>query len=86
MSEQVRNEAGNEGGSVTGVLPKVRADLRALRKKHGADSAIGHRASNVLEQLENFAKSDNAEQRRHLDAAIMRQMAELSALRRGQCQ
>lgn len=58
MSEQTQNEAGNSGGSVTVGLPtfdfeNTRRDLIALRVKHGADSAIGHRCSNIVEMLKN---------------------------------
>ena len=45
------NEAGNEAGSVTVVLPET-GGLIALRRKYGADTAIGHRASNILEMLD----------------------------------
>ncbi len=61
----------------------VRHDLIAIRAEHGHDSPIGHRCSNVLEQLENFVRAYDPDQRRRLDAAIMRQMAELSTLCRG---
>ncbi|MDB5607756.1 MAG: hypothetical protein JWP25_4656 [Bradyrhizobium sp.] len=32
----------------------VRASLDALRAKHGADTPIGHRCSNLIEQLKNL--------------------------------
>lgn len=63
-------------------LKQIRRDLFALRKKHGADSAIGHRCSNVLEQLENLAKETDRDARRRLAAKIERQMADLEKLLR----
>jgi hypothetical protein len=41
------------GRSVTEVLPEdVRRGLIALREKYGADSAIGHRCSNIVELIQ----------------------------------
>lgn len=44
-------------------LAATRRDLIALRVKHGADTPTGHRCSNLLEQLENRAKSTDADWR-----------------------
>jgi len=33
-------------------IEKVRARLIALRTKHGPDTPVGHRCSNLIEQLE----------------------------------
>ncbi len=33
-------------------ISKARSDLMDLRARHGADSAIGHRCSNLIEQLQ----------------------------------
>lgn len=46
------------GRSVTEVLPdfgleNARRNMIALRVKHGADSPIGHRCSNIIEMLKN---------------------------------
>lgn len=42
------NEAGNEAGSVTVVLP----GLARMRRAHGYDTPIGRRCSNILEMLD----------------------------------
>lgn len=60
------NEAGNEAGSVTVVLP----GLAKMRSAHGYDTPIGHRCSNILEMLDAGAKRS--------DIAV--QVAELAAL------
>lgn len=61
-------------------IPAVRTSLLKLRKKVGADTAAGHRASNLLEQLENLGKATDADQRRRLEKAIGQSVAELSSL------
>lgn len=33
------------------ALPRTVRDLLALRKKYGANSAIGHRCSNIIQML-----------------------------------
>ena len=48
-----------DGGSVTVALPdwwfeSTRRDLIALRVKHGADTPIGHRCSNLIEQIKSY--------------------------------
>ena len=48
-------------------MENTRRDLIALRVKHGADSAIGHRCSNIAEMLKNGVNPT-------------KQMAELQAL------
>jgi hypothetical protein len=40
-----------QGGSRT-VLEQTRRDLIVMREAHGADSAIGHRCSNIVELLQ----------------------------------
>lgn len=63
-------------------LAQTRSDLTTLRKAHGADTAIGHRCSNLLELLENYGKETDSDARRNIAAGIERQMADLAALRR----
>lgn len=58
----------------------VRTSLIKMRKKHRADSTIGRHCSNLLEQLENRAKSTDQEQRRLLEKNIGQSVAELAAL------
>ena len=61
------NEAGNDGGSVTEVLP----GLAKMRNAHGYDTPIGHRCSNILEMLDAGTAKP---------ADIAAQVAELSGL------
>ncbi len=42
------NEAGNEAGSVTVVLP----GLVRMRRAHGYNTPIGRRCSNILEMMD----------------------------------
>lgn len=65
-------------------MRETRAALLALRAKRGAETAVGHACSNLLEMTENLAKSEFRDQRKHLAANIERQMQHLSTLRRGQ--
>lgn len=60
-------------------LANVRSQLDALRVKHGADTPIGHRCSNLIEQLQNL---DGAapEQRKHLEKFISQSVEELAKL------
>ncbi len=37
----------------SGFVLEARRDMIALRVKHGADSPIGHRCSNIIEMLKN---------------------------------
>lgn len=60
----------------------VRRDLIALREKHGADTAIGHRCSNLIEQLENLHGTPS-DQRKHLEKSINQSVAELAKLSKG---
>jgi hypothetical protein len=70
MTENTVNEAGNQGGSVTISLPETIRDLLKLRAKHGADTPIGHRASNIIECFKYINNSP----------AILRQMDDLKRL------
>ena len=59
----------------------VRRDLLALRKKrHGAESAVGYRCSNLIEQLQNWAKITDPDQRRALEKNIGQSVADLARL------
>jgi hypothetical protein len=57
---------------------EARRNLIAKRVAAGADTPIGHRCSNLIELLENYAKADGEEQRAHIEAGIRKQMAELA--------
>jgi hypothetical protein len=75
MSEKAPNKAGRDGGSVTVGLPKlkdVRRTLIAKRVAAGVDTPIGHRCSNPTEQLENYGRADNEDQRENLGKLIRR--------------
>lgn len=58
----------------------IRTSLLAMRKQHGAETPVGHRCSNLLEQLENRAKATDADQIRRLEKSIGQSVAELAAL------
>lgn len=58
---------------------ETRGMLRKVRTDHGADSEIGHLCSDIMEASENFEKSTDDEQRKHLTASIVRWMADLDA-------
>jgi len=58
----------------------TRAELLDLRAKHGAETAIGHACSNLLEMTENLAKVEFRDQRSELAKSIERQKAHLEAL------
>lgn len=94
MHENTMNEAGNQGGSVTVALPKeeyfmdldlesTRRQLIALRVKHGAESPIGRRCSNIVELIQNLARAVTTEQDIQIRKNIGKQMAELDRLLKG---
>jgi len=62
----------------------VRTSLLKLRTKLGADTPAGHRCSNLLEQLENRAKSTDQDQIRRLEKSIGQSVVELSAVSKGE--
>ena len=67
-------------------IPAVRTSLLKLRKQLGAETPAGHRCSNLLEQLENLARSTDQDQRRRLEKDIGRSVAELSSMSKGERQ
>ncbi len=64
-------------------LAAVRKSLLKSRDEHGAKSPGGRRCSNLLEQLENLAKTTDRDQRARLEKDIQVQMAELSSISKG---
>jgi len=71
------NDSGTSGSICAETVPSrdfedTRRDLIALRVKHGANTPIGHRCSNIIELIQ------QPELPTHL---IQRQMAELTELR-----
>jgi hypothetical protein len=59
-------------------LDKTRADLIAKRVAAGADSPIGHRCSNLIEQLENL-QGATGDQRANLIKLIGASLRDLHA-------
>lgn len=57
----------------------VRRDLIATREKNGAETPIGRRCSNLIEQLESL-KDATGEQRKHMEKSIAKSVAELARL------
>lgn len=61
-------------------LEDTRRQLIAKRQAAGADTPLGHRCSNLIEQLQNYAKAESEEQRERLRASIQKSMAEIAGL------
>lgn len=59
-------------------LENTRRDLIALRTKHGADSPIGHRCSNIIELIQ--APVVDPIHRRTATDLIQKQMSDLQRL------
>lgn len=60
------------------MIEDIRRELIAMRNKHGAETPVGHRISNLIEQCDNL-RFATGEQRAHLVKSIQRSMAELAA-------
>jgi hypothetical protein len=58
-------------------LEDTRRQLIAKRNAAGADTPIGHRCSNLIEQLENL-RGATGDQREHLMKSIQKSMAGLA--------
>lgn len=56
----------------------TRRDLIGKRTAAGADTPIGHRCSNLIEQLDNYRTAEG-EQRANLAKSIQRTVAELAS-------
>jgi len=61
-------------------LAERRSQLTVLRAKHGSDTPIGHRCSNILEQLEHWATAEG-ERKVMLGKNIEKQIAEMEQIR-----
>lgn len=59
---------------------ETRSMLKKLARAHGAETPSGHGCHNLLEATENYAKSEDAEQRRQLIASIERQKTRLNGI------
>jgi len=64
-------------------LEITRRELLALRTKHGAETAIGHRCSNLIEMLDSM-KTATGDRRAELAKNITDQMADLERLAAGE--
>ncbi len=62
-------------------IKEARAGLIALRVHYGADSPVGYRASNLIEQLQNL-EGATGEQRAGLLKAIGQSISEIEGLQR----
>lgn len=62
-------------------METTRRRLIAARTACGADTPAGHRYSNMVEQLENYARAGTAEQRAHLRKSISQQARYLDGLK-----
>lgn len=60
-------------------IESTRRDLITMRNKHGADTPVGHRISNLIEQCENL-RTATGDQRTHLIASIEQSMTEIRAM------
>ena len=58
----------------------IRRDMIAMRAKHGAETPIGHRCSNLIEMIPNYEAETNREARCLLAAGIQKQTSELGRL------
>lgn len=61
-------------------LPTIRKQLDALRLRHGANTPIGHRCSNLIGQLEFLPLAPNPDVRLGLEKKIAKSVAELALL------
>lgn len=57
----------------------IRKHLDAMRAKYGAESPVGHRCSNLIEQLKNH-QGATGEQREFLEKKIAKSVADLARL------
>jgi hypothetical protein len=58
----------------------VQRDLAAMRTRHGADSPIGHRCSNLLGQIRNLRKEPDKDARARLRENIEKSLADIQRL------
>lgn len=61
-------------------LVDTRRRLDAMRVKHGADTPIGHRCSNLIEQIQSYRNTKDIETRRNLAKLIAGSVADLGVL------
>ena len=59
---------------------ETRSMLKKLAMAHGADTPIGRACHNLLEMTENYAKTEDAEQREQLRSNIEREKTRLNVL------
>lgn len=61
----------------------IRKSLDALRAKHGADTPVGHRCSNLIEMLKNLDGA-TGQRRKDLEKNIADSVADLARLSSGE--
>jgi len=59
---------------------ETRSMLKKLAMARGADTPIGRACHNLLEMTENYAKTEDPDQREHLRANIEREKTRLNGL------
>ena len=62
------------------TLEDTRRDLIGIREQHGADTAIGHCCSNLVELVQNFAKESDPLVKEGIASRIIRKNARLAKL------
>jgi hypothetical protein len=65
------------------AITAMRADLLDMSKRHGPDTAIGHRCTNMVEQLNAYGRLRDEGVRARLEKSIRRQWADLVGLTGG---
>lgn len=60
-------------------LENTRRELIAMRVKHGAETPVGHRISNLIEQCENLRTAEG-EQRANLIKSLEKSMTDIKAM------
>jgi len=64
-------------------ITDARKQLIALRNEHKADSPIGSRCSQAIEQLQNMEKPEFAHVREKLQAQALATLSEIHAIKHG---
>ena len=64
-------------------LESTRRDLIARREAHGADTPLGYRCSNLIEQIQNYRNETDKDARTHLAGNIGRTVTDIRQLLSG---
>ncbi len=68
---------------MTPDIETTRRDLTALRVKFGSDTPLGHRRSNLIEQIQNYRNETNKDARTHLAGNVGRTVTDIRQLLAG---